>query len=708
MCALSRVWEDNEGQIVRMPALTQRDRLSPRVYYRRRLRPIRPRIGLFIALFALTLSRSSAQPTGTKAAPPSLIDESLEDLMNITVTSVSKKDQPLSQTAAAIYVITQDDIRHSGMTDVPDLLRMVPGVDVARITANTWAISIRGFNYRYSGKVLVAVDGRAVYTPLFSGVFWDEQSMPLENIERIEVIRGPGGTVWGANAMNGVINIITKSAKATQGGLTSVEAGSQGVAQTLAQYGGQLGANGSYRVYGRYTMNGNSPSAAGSPAVDEGHDSQIGFRSDWDLSTSDKVTVQGDVLGSSENQTITTLFSNALPNYHTFNDRVQVADGNILGRWTHVFSNGSEATVQSSYDRSRRFDQGLSVVANGDFSFQYHFSIGSWNDIVAGIGYRLTDESFKNGYEVVFDTAGRQDNLFSAFFQDAIRLNSRWIVTIGSKFEHNSYTGAQFEPSMQLAYSPNARQTLWASFSRAIQQPSWVYADAQVDSAASPTPGGGVAIYQISGNPLGTSPSMLDYELGYRTELSKQLTLAASVFVSDYRSLETVEPQTPYFSQPPAPSYLVLPNVFGNLGNARDYGVEFYAHWNVTEWWRISPGFSFLQMDLSLDASSRDTTFAATPGDNPKLQAQLRSNMNLPHNLEWDTSVYQVGPLATGPVPGYTRVDTRLGWRIGRSVEVSVGGQNLLTPRHLEFFDAQQVIPMLVGRSGTAKITWHF
>src|SRR5580704_7265584 len=242
-------------------------------------------IGLGLTLSALTIVIGVAQTV----PPVDLTGTSLEDLMNIQVTSVSRKEQSLSKAAGSIYVITQDDIRHSGATNVPDLLRMVPGVDVARINANSWAISIRGFNSRYSGKVLVLVDGRTVYTPLFSGVYWDQQTMPLENIERIEVIRGPGGTVWGANAMNGVINIISKSAKDTRGGLVTAEAGSQDRAQGLAQYGGSAGANGAYRVYGRYTMNEDSPSIAGSPATDNAHSSQMGFRSDWNLSSRDKL-----------------------------------------------------------------------------------------------------------------------------------------------------------------------------------------------------------------------------------------------------------------------------------------------------------------------------------------------------------------------------------------------------------------------------------
>src|SRR5580658_1371490 len=302
--------------------------------------------GLGLALSALTIVTAAAQT----APPVDLTGTSLEDLMNIQVTSVSKKEQSYSKAASSIYVITQDDIRHSGATNVPDLLRMVPGVDVARINTNTWAISIRGFNSRYAGKVLVLVDGRSVYTPLFSGVYWDQQTMPLENIDRIEVIRGPGGTVWGANAMNGVINIISKSSRDTHGGLVSAEAGSQDRAQGLAQYGGSAGANGSYRVFGRYTMNVDSPSLPGTiPATDDAHSSQMGFRSDWDLSPRDTLTAQGDLLGSSESQTITTLFLSQPPGYYILNDQVRVAAGNVLGRWNHVFANGSATALQVYY-----------------------------------------------------------------------------------------------------------------------------------------------------------------------------------------------------------------------------------------------------------------------------------------------------------------------------------------------------------------------
>src|SRR5579871_5731438 len=278
--------------------------------------------------------------------PNDLTQASLEDLLNASVTSVSKKDQAWFKAGAAVFVITQDDIRRSGAVNVPDLLRMVPGVTVARIDANAWAISIRGFNMRYSDKVLVLVDGRSVYTPSFSGVYWDQLKVPLEDIERIEVIRGPGGTVWGANAMNGVINIITKTAKATQGGLLTASTGNEENAQGLIQYGGRIGTDSAYRVYGQYSNTGTSVAADGGEAADSWHSLRGGFRWDGDLTPSDSVTVQGDVLRNREGQTLTTVLSNQLPAIATFNDRISVDSGNILARWNHTFANGSDTSLQ--------------------------------------------------------------------------------------------------------------------------------------------------------------------------------------------------------------------------------------------------------------------------------------------------------------------------------------------------------------------------
>ncbi len=638
-----------------------------------------------------------------------LTQASLEDLMNMRVTSVSKREQKLSSAGAAAYVITQDDIRHSGMTNIPDLLRMVPGVDVARIDANTWAISIRGFNYRYSTKVLVLIDGRTVYTPGFSGVYWDQQDVPLEDIDRIEVIRGPGGTVWGANAVNGVINIITKKAADTQGGLVSIGTGSKENARSLVQYGGKIGGKGTYRAFGNYFNVASGQFANGNEAADGWHGVHGGFRSDWDLSPQDTLTVQGDLFGTSEGQTVTTLFSNQLPNFHTLNDKVAVGSGNVLGRWGHTFSNGSETTLQVYYDRVRRNDEAsVDTLNTGDADFQYHFQIGSRHDVLAGAGYRLTDHNFTPGYEITFGTGYRRDNLYSTFLQDQIQLTSSLALTIGSKFEHNNFTGFEFEPSAQLVWTPTSRQTVWASAARAIRQPSWFDAESKLDAASFPLGGGGFGVVQLNGNLNTQAETLLDFEAGYRVEVSKQLSLDASVFHSRYSRLQTLEPGVPYFTANPLPPHLVAPSYWDNLAHAHDYGVEFSANWNVTSRWRLSPGFSFLQMKILMDPSSRDTSTAASVGDSPKHQAQLRSTLNLPHNLEWDTSAYYVGALGVGPVGSYTRVDTRVGWRMKEGVEFSVAGQNLLTPRHTEFFDALQINPTEIERSVVGSVAWRF
>ncbi len=669
-------------------------------------------VGFAVLAGVVRVPTALAQSPSGQTNSQALTDASLEDLLNIEVTSVSRKQQVLSKTPSAVYVITQEDIRHSGATNIPDLLRMAPGLDVARINASTWAISIRGFNFRYSGQVLVLVDGRTVYTPILSGVFWDQVAIPLENIDRIEVIRGPGGTVWGANAMNGVINIITKSARYTRGTLVRAQTGTQDRIQGFVRFGGAAGVNGSYRVYSRYATNENSPSEVAKPATDEAHQVLAGFRFDSDLSPNDKVTVQGDLTGLSESQTITTLLPGGTAVPRTLDDRIEVGAGNIMGRWNHVFGNGSEATAQVYYDRFRRFDQGLNIENTGDVDLQYRFRFAGWNDIVAGLGFRVTDQIWQDGYEVSIGTGQKRDNLFTSFLQDEIKLTEVLSLTLGTKLEHNPYTGYEFEPGVQIAWLPSVHQTLWASVSRAIQQPSWLFAEGQVNYGIT-VPGTGDVIFQIAGNPRSTAPWLLNYELGYRREVSKSLTLDSTVFLSDYHRLQTAEALPPYIAAEPPPAHVVLPNSFGSLGKARNYGVEFSTSWDVTKRWRLTAGYSFLQMKLSTDARSTDLGFVATAGDSPRHQVQLRSNINFPRQTEWDVSAYYVGalsggPQATGPVPDYLRLDTRFGWKLGRVIEFSVAGQNLLAPRRFEFLDAVQVNPTEAARAVVARVTWHY
>ena len=416
--------------------------------------------------------------------------------MNVQVISVSKKEQTLAKTGAAIFVITAEDIRRSGATSIPDLLRMVPGVDVARVDHSTWAVSIRGFNDVYANKVLVLIDGRSVYQPVYSGVSWYAQEMPLENIERIEVIRGPGGTVWGANAMNGVINIITKSAKDTPGGLITAGGGSDYQAEALAQYGGKIGQSGDYRVYGRYSNLGKSDAATFAQPGDSKRTEQGGFRSDWNLTPRDLLTVQGEVRLVDGGQTITGVIFQVPPITATFGQPVGDDDGNLLARWTHTYSNGSNTSIQAYYDQSHVLANGADNRATiGDIDFQHHLRIASRNDVVWGLSYRANANRFSGNSLVAVNPPRRTDSLYGAFVQDEITLTQTLSLTLGSKFEHNDYTGFEIEPSAQLVWAPTARHTVWASAAKAIRQPSNIDSGLQTISAVQPL---GQGLYGLS------------------------------------------------------------------------------------------------------------------------------------------------------------------------------------------------------------------
>jgi len=662
-------------------------------------RKFRRRLVLFLVALA-GLPGWAQQPKN-----PDLSQASLEDLMNIEVTSVSRKEEKKSETGAAIFVITQEDIRRSGATNIPDLLRLAPGVDVARVDANRWAISIRGFNDLHADKVLVLIDGRSVYTPSFSGTFWDLVDVPLEDIERIEVIRGPGGTVWGANAVNGVINIITMSAVATQGGLISAGGGSQDHADALLQYGGQIGHNGDYRVFGKFFDIGNSVFPDGQQSADGWLTGHAGFRSDWTLSQQDTLTVQGDFLRTNESQTITTLFSNALPLTETFNDPIRATAANILARWNHTLSNGSEMSLQLYDDYSRRVEQGFLDAQNTvDLDFQHHIGWGPRNDVVWGLGSRVIASDYGNGYNFTIVPSHRLDLLLSAFLQDQVRLTHSLSLTVGSKFEHNDFTGNEFEPSAQLVWTPTGKQTVWMSAARAIREPSPLD-DGLEDDAASVPLGASFGIIRITGNPQMKAEELRDFEVGYRALVSKRVSLDVTSFVSLYPNLESFVAQTAYLATQQGVPYVVLPEVFVNGDRAHTYGAEFSANWNVTDRWRISPGYTYFLMHLNGDSSGLITQ----PGASPNHQFQVRSLLDLPHHLNWDNTLGYVGKLVVGNIPAYARLDSRVGWRLGEFVELSVVGQNLLTPRHAEFLDATYPTDYtLVERSVFGKVTWRF
>jgi iron complex outermembrane receptor protein len=635
---------------------------------------------------------------------------SLEDLMNIEITSVAKKEQKLFRSASAVYVVTQEEIRRSGVTSIPEVLRLVPGLIVARIDANKWAVSARGFNGGFANKLLVLIDGRSVYTPLFAGVYWDVQDTLLEDVERIEVIRGPGATVWGANAVNGVINIITKRAEETQGALMTMGAGTQERGLGGGRYGGKLGANAHYRIYSKYFSQDEFAPLPGENAADEWDVLRGGFRIDWAISSSNSLTLQGDVYNGDAGARVQTT-SLSPPFTPILDKRIKTAGGNILGRWQHTFSNTSELLLQLYYDRSERGHIPTREDRDTfDLDLQHHFAWGKRHDIVWGLGYRATADKLGGSFTVSFDPEHRADNLFSGFVQDEILLAGDQLrLTLGSKLEHNDYTGCELQPSVRLLWTPDTRRTAWAAISRARRTPARSEDDIRINVAAFPGADGPLTLLSLFGNRKLRCEDLIAYELGYRTQPKKNISLDITAFYNFYDHLRSNEPGIPFFESSPLPPHLVLPMVFDDKMHGEAYGVESVAHWTPTKWWKLTASHSWLQVQLHRDPSSPGGTEEGEEGEDPEHQFQLRSYLNLPRNLEFDTALYYVDGLVGLNIPSYTRLDARLGWHPAQNLRLSVGVQNLLDNRHLEFTDISGgFVSTEVKRTLYGRVTLEF
>ncbi len=634
--------------------------------------------------------------------------------MNIEVTSVSKKEQKISQVAAAIFVITQEEIRRSGASNIPDLLRMVPGMDVSQINANDWAVSARGFNQQFANKLLVLIDGRAVYTPLLGGVNWDTQDVPLEDIDRIEVIRGPGATIWGANAVNGVINIVTKKSADTHGVLASGGGGSQGQAQGLIQYGGAIRGSANYRIFTDYLNHDTWPAEGGGSGEDGWHLLHGGFRADTNLSSKDSVTVQGDLYTGEEGATIIHLFSVDPPVTGNEDVLTELSGGNILGRWNHTFSSRSDTSLQFYFDNYKRTGPESREERNTiDIDFNHHWAWGSRQEIVWGAGYRGTWDDDDGTVDQAFTPPDTSLRLFTFFAQDTIALQrDRLFLTVGSKVENSYFKGYGIEPSVRLAWTPSNWMTLWSAVSRANRTPDRRDVGLEASLAAFPDPGGSSTPVEVIlfGNPKYQSEHVLAYEAGFRAQPNGRLSVDVSTFFNRYDHLESHEPGAEFFQPTPLPARFVVPIVFGNLMYGTTEGGEISASVKLTDRWSLSPSYAFLEMHLHTKPSSGDTSSVSEyEGSSPQHQVQLRSHMDLSHGLSWDASAYFVSALPAQAVASYTRVDTQLKWKFAEQADLSVVGQNLLRNEHLESMDALTLVnSSLIKRSAYAKFTWRF
>ena len=675
-------------------------------FARRRVRCAVHAGALFLAFAALT---APAWPQ--QKAASDLTSASLEDLMNIEIVSVSKTEQKLSQAASAVFVITQEDIRRSGALNIPDLLRMVPGLDVAQIDSNTWAISARGFNARFANELFVMVDGRSVYTETFGGVYWDVLNLPLEDIERIEVIRGPGGSVWGANAVNGVINIVTKKSSETHG--VSVVSGGGNVTQGsgTVQFGGHLGASSDFRAYTQYFNNDHFSSPAGQDGGDGWHLLQGGFRTDSSLSPKDTLKLEGDLYASREGQPTNTFPSVTSPATVPLQLQVDLSGGFLQGVWNRQISPRSDTTLQVSYNQYERDDQLREARNTFDVTFQHHLRVGAMHDVVWGAEVRDSQSNTDGNLFISFVPAERHTHLFGVFAQDEIAVvPDRFTITVGTKVEYNTYTAINVMPTARAAWTPTVNQALWVAVSDAVRSPSDIDESLRASAASFTEPNGTQAIVSVVGNPRIDDESLIAYELGYRKIIHSRLSLDFAAYYNDYGHQETVEPAAPFSVDSPPPTHLIVPFIFKNWMHGETHGFELAASWKVTNWWTLNPGYAFETIHMHLAPQSQDTSSqAGAEGSSPDHSAQLRSHVALPHGFSWDTSAYFVDRLTDPQIPSYTRLDSELSWRFAEKARLGIVGQNLLRDRHVEFVDTtEDARTTLIKRSVYAQLSCQF
>jgi iron complex outermembrane receptor protein len=609
------------------------------------------------------LAQSSDEPVVTGG----LADLSLEQLGDVQVTSVSRSAQSVGEAPAAIFVITADDIDRSGVRSIPGALRLAPNLQVARVDSANYAITARGFNHSSgtANKLLVMMDGRIVYTPLYSGVFWDEQNAIMEDLDRIEVVSGPGGALWGSNAVNGVINIVSRDAHETQGWLAT--GGLSEASRALGvRYGGRIGDAGAFRLYGLGLQR----------SVDEPtewRNMQLGFRGDWG-GARDAFTVQGDVYGGDQDQ-LPGQFSNT-----------EIEGGNLLGRWNRRLNDGAEFSLQAYADRTeRRVSSGIAAeVESAAVDAQYDFSAGEAHDVVIGAGARVTGDEFTSQPGLVFlSPAQRTLQNYNVYVQDTVALSERLDLIAGLKLEDNSYTGLEYMPSVRLAWHLDPSSLLWGAVSRAVRTPSRFDRDL-------------INTGILAGGPDFVSETVIAYELGYRAQASEQLWFSVSSYYNVYDDLRTLEATTP----------TIYPLEIRNGMSGDTYGVEAWGSLSVAEWWRVNAGLSWQQKELEIDPGSTDVTGVDFAGNDPELQLSLRSLMDFGERSQFDLTARYVSELPSPQVDSYVALDARIGYRVTDNLEFSIAGYNLLDDGRAEFINPS-LPPIEISRSVFVSARWR-
>ncbi|MEI6213790.1 MAG: TonB-dependent receptor [Desulfuromonadales bacterium] len=684
-----------------------------------------------VSAFAFTLFATLVMPQTALCAPDGELDNlTIESLMEMTVTSVSKKSQPITTAAAAVFVISQDDIRRSGVTTIADALRMVPGVQVYRIDANKWAVTARGFNGRFANKLLVLMDGRSLYTPYFMGVYWEAQDTVLEDIDRIEVIRGPGAALWGSNAVNGVINIITKSADKTRGALIAAGGGMGEKAFATARYGAAIGDTSNIRLYVKHQTRDGFVDASGDDTNDSWYTTQGGFRLDSQLNSSDSLTVQGDYYDGVINESFVRFnypaSSEPFP-YRILQSRAGMNGGNILTRWQHSVSASDNFSLQLYYDHSERnmlvSPQKFNTV---DLDFQHKFAFGGRQDVIWGVGYRFNQYELVNTPTLTFNDQRVVDNLFSGFIHDEISLiPSALSLIIGSRFEHNDHSGFDIQPNGRLLWAITPHNSAWASVSRAVRSATkgeqdilYRYRTVPVKTdqnrsdpfTKDPNPFGVPYRLEIVGNKDFKSEELLAYELGFRSEPATRFSVDVTAYYNLYKRLRVVSPSTPYRDSQGTP---VLPYMLSNDMHGHAVGAELAFDWSPFDWWRLQASYSYQNLVMALDGSSSDTTNRGNAAGNvPQHQFSVRSGFDVGRQVTLDLWLRGADRLASTngiSLPGYVTSDIRGAWKPFKGLELSMVGQNLFGKRQPGFIPEYVfTLPTETGPTFYGKVAWKF
>jgi iron complex outermembrane recepter protein len=659
-------------------------------------------------LAAVLLVAAVAASARAQAPATDLGHATLEDLMNVEITLASRKEQPADTVPAAVYVITRDDIERSGLTTLPELLRLVPGMQVARINSNNWAISIRGFNDLWANKLLVLVDGRSVYTRVFSGVFWNSQDFPVGDIERIEVIRGPGGSLWGANAVNGVINIITRSAANTKGALVSVGGGSHGESAVSARYGGSMGGA-AYRVYSQWADHGQSVDAASAASGDDWSRFTNGFRLDW-TTDANAITAEGSFVNGAARPLWSPIVGPTPALSAAVFEDANTSDGAGLVRWTHSTGVDSELQVQTWIDLRRRSDGNGVRQQENVFAadLQYQTKLPARQDLIVGGGYRAGNATTDGNLNYSLTSSDTFDRVLSLFAQDDIDLPSHFRISLGSKLEHDAVAGWGVQPTTRVMWEPAGSQHLWAAWSRALRTPSANDLGIRVNYAAFIGDRGTPVLLGFQGNPDYHTEELRETEAGYRVTFGTTTSADVTVFRGHYSHLVTQEPLAPAFEATPAP-HLFVGAELANLSSADTSGVEVAARWMPATFSQIDASYSRLSTTPSLDAASHDQAASLFDGNAPTEQWQLHSAWWLGRRWQVDGSLFHVGRLRQLDVPAYTRVDLRLEVKLSKVLTLVAAGQNLLDPAHAEFANGNTgLTATLVPRTADLRLVWRF